>query len=160
MAKARQGDGGVEQLDPDQRAIDWQAKLGQACEFVERHIGRRVRGVGPPAFMALVGGADGEHERGAEGVGGAHHAAEIHRLADAFDPDPEIAPHRPNLPLTRPQGKVPAMSMRETAPDLVDVWRGAMVQTPHPGPSPASPPHPPPPQPRPPPPPPPLPPPP
>src|SRR3712207_7735332 len=36
---------------------------------------------------------DGEAEAGAEGVGGPHQRAEIHRLADPLRPDREIALH-------------------------------------------------------------------
>src|SRR5579875_1983666 len=97
MEKARQLDRLIEELDADERTAIRQAEGGEVGKFVEWNLFRGLRGVGALAFAAPVIRGDGEDEAGAEGMGGAPQAAQIHGLANSFDADAEIAAHGSNL---------------------------------------------------------------
>ena len=115
MAEARQLDRLVGDLDADQPAAQRQAEGFEVGEMVGRHRARRVRGVAVRSLAAVVLGPHREHEGGAEGMGGAEQGADIHRLADAFDADAEIAFHGPAICCTNPRRCSPAR--RETRPE-------------------------------------------
>ena len=91
MTEAGQRRGVVQQLHAHQRAAAGQRQLVDRGVAEERHVGRRVGGVGLAAGTCVPAGADGEAERGAEGVPGAQQRAHVGRLGDALGPNAEIA---------------------------------------------------------------------
>src|SRR5215212_12056061 len=93
MAERRQLDRLVGNLDTDQSAAERQAKVLEPGEMIGRYRARRVRGIGMPTLAAIVLGAHGEDEGGAEGMGGAEQGSHVDGLADAFHADAEITFH-------------------------------------------------------------------
>ena len=91
MAERRQVGGVVQQFDADQHAALRQAQRLDVREAPQRHVLRRVGGVGQSAGAGIEAGADDEAERGAEGVRGAQQGADIGRLRHPLDADAEIA---------------------------------------------------------------------
>src|SRR5689334_21955096 len=100
MAKARQFDRPVADLDPYQATALRQAERLEVGEGVGRHRTRRVRRVAEGTLAALVLGTQREDEGGAEGMCGSEQSSDVHCLADAFHTDAEIAFH---VALSRPR---------------------------------------------------------
>ena len=91
MAERRQVGGIVQQFDADQHAALRQAQRLEVRKAPQRHVLRRIGGVGQAAGAGVEAGAHDEAERGAEGVRGAQQGADIGRLRHPLDADAEIA---------------------------------------------------------------------
>ena len=90
MAERRQIGGIVQQFDAHQHATLRQLQCLGIVEAPERHVLRRVGGVGEPSGTGVETGAHDEAERGAEGVRGAQQGTDIGRLRHPLDFDAEI----------------------------------------------------------------------
>ena len=102
VAEARQVDGIVGDLDPDQSAAERQPEGLEVGEMVGRNRARRVGRVAGRSLARIILGPHREHEGSAEGMGGPEQGADVHGLARPFDSDAEIAFHGQPICCTNP----------------------------------------------------------
>jgi SAM-dependent methyltransferase len=93
MAKGRQRDRCLEQLDTDQNAAIWQGQRVRGGKAPQRDVPRRVRRVGLPPGACVPAGSDREAEGGAEPVRRAEQSADIGGLRDPLRSEAKIPAH-------------------------------------------------------------------
>ena len=92
MTETWQLNGVVNQLNADNFATLGQDHFIRRGPVIQGQMGWRFRGVGLSRY-GVIGGADGESEAGAEGVGRTDEIAEIALFRCAFDTDCKISTH-------------------------------------------------------------------
>ncbi len=83
----------IDKLDPDQGAPSRQDDRCDVRKSIEGHVPLGIGRIRLASFRTAVDGRGGKHEARAEGMRRTKQTSDIHRLADAFNADPEITAH-------------------------------------------------------------------